>query len=106
MASLDRQRLILGVVVIITVIFLTPLIWMFITSLRPTQELFSYPMNIIPKELSLENYSYVFTKMTNFFRYFLNSLIITISTVVLVLISSATVKTFLWIVVMGWLYLE
>ncbi len=90
MGSLDRQRLILGVVVVITVIFLTPLIWMFITSLRPTQELFSYPMNIIPKELSLENYNYVFNKMTNFFRYFINSLIVTISTVILVLISSAT----------------
>jgi ABC-type glycerol-3-phosphate transport system permease component len=90
MTSLNRQRLILGVVIIITVIFLTPLLWMFITSLRPTQELFSYPMNIIPKEISLENNDYVFTKMTSFFRYFINSLVVTISTVILVIISSAT----------------
>lgn len=68
---------------------MSPLIWIFITSLRPTSELFQYPITLIPREISLENYLYVFGEMRQFLRYFLNSLVVTVSTVILVLISSA-----------------
>ena len=84
-----RNKIILGVIIVFALIFMSPLIWMFVTSLRPTSELYRYPITLIPRELSLENYSYVFGEMRSFLRYFLNSLIVTVSTVLLVLISSA-----------------
>ncbi len=84
-----RQKIILGSIIIFALIFMSPLIWIFITSLRPTSELFRYPITLIPREISLENYLYVFGEMRQFLRYFLNSLVVTVSTVILVLISSA-----------------
>ncbi len=84
-----RQKIILGSIVIFALLFMSPLIWIFITSLRPRAELFQYPITLIPRAISLENYLYVFGEMQEFLRYFLNSLVVTVSTVVLVLISSA-----------------
>lgn len=84
-----RQRILLGSIIVFALIFMSPLIWIFITSLRPRAELFQYPITLIPRAISLENYLYVFGEMQEFLRYFLNSLVVTVSTVVLVLISSA-----------------
>lgn len=84
-----RQRILLGSIIIFALIFMSPLIWIFITSLRPRAELFQYPITLVPRAISLENYLYVFGEMQEFLRYFLNSLVVTVSTVVLVLISSA-----------------
>lgn len=84
-----RNKVILGVVIVFALVFMSPLMWMFVTSLRPTSELYRYPIRFIPRELSLENYNYVFGEMRSFLRYFLNSLIVTVSTVLLVLVSSA-----------------
>jgi len=59
------------------------------TSLRPTPDIYRYPPTVIPGKVTLENYYYVFTEMQGFTRYFLNSVVVTVTTVVLVLISSA-----------------
>lgn len=84
-----RSKIILGVIIVFALVFMSPMMWMFVTSLRPTSELYRYPITLIPRELSLENYNYVFGEMRSFLRYFLNSLIVTVSTVLLVLVSSA-----------------
>lgn len=84
-----RQKILFGGIIVFALIFMSPLVWIFITSLRPRAELFQYPITLIPRAISLENYLYVFGEMQEFLRYFLNSLVVTVSTVVLVLISSA-----------------
>ncbi len=70
------------------IVFLFPPLWMLQTSLRPTKEIYQYPPTILPSKLTLENYIYVLTEMEGF-RYFLNSVIVTVSTVLLVVVSSA-----------------
>jgi len=62
---------------------------MFITSIRTTQDLYKYPPTLIPHALTLENFVYIFTEMGGFIRYVVNSLVVTISTVLIVLVSSA-----------------
>src|SRR5690554_4694518 len=84
-----KQFIILVVLTFFSLLFLFPVIWMAVTSFRPTKELYTYPLSIIPRELSLENYKYVFEEMSLFLRYFLNSIIVTFSSVVIVVLSSS-----------------
>ncbi len=84
-----RETVLFIIVVIFAALFLFPIIWMFVTSIRTTQDLYKYPPTLIPHALTLENFIYIFTEMAGFIRYVVNSLVVTISTVLIVLVSSA-----------------
>ena len=84
-----RETVLFIIVVVCAALFLFPIIWMFITSIRTTQDLYKYPPTLIPHALTLENFVYIFTQMAGFIRYVVNSLVVTISTVLIVLVSSA-----------------
>ena len=76
-------------VAVVAGIYIFPVIWMSVTSLRPTQDIYRYPPTIIPGAITPKNYIYVITQMKGFLRYFLNSVVVTSITVVIVVISSA-----------------
>ena len=84
-----RETVLFIIIVIFAALFLFPIIWMFVTSIRTTQDLYKYPPTLIPHALTLENFIYIFTEMAGFIRYVVNSLVVTISTVLIVLVSSA-----------------
>ena len=84
-----RERILFIFVLAFAILFLFPIVWMFITSIRTTQDLYKYPPTLIPHALTLENFVYIFTEMGGFIRYVANSLVVTISTVLIVLVSSA-----------------
>lgn len=84
-----RKRILFFFVLAFAILFLFPIVWMFITSIRTTQDLYKYPPTLIPHALTLENFVYIFTEMGGFIRYVVNSLVVTISTVLIVLVSSA-----------------
>ncbi len=85
-----KNRLTIFIVVtLLALIYISPLLWMLNTSLRPTWDIYRFPPTIIPRKITLENYIYVLTRMSGFGRYFLNSVVVTFSTVILVLIASA-----------------
>ena len=48
---------------IVAFIILLPLIWIFISSISPANELFSSPIHYIPKHPTLDNYIRIFTQM-------------------------------------------
>lgn len=58
-----------------------PFIWMVLTSFMSTSQIFSYPPQIIPKPFLWQNYLHVAEKIP-LFSYFINSLIISITTVI------------------------
>ncbi len=76
-------------VLIFAVLYIFPVFWMFLTSIRPDNDIHKFPPTVIPNALTLSNYIYVFTGMKGFSRYFLNSVVVTISTVLIVLLASA-----------------
>ncbi|MFO7731824.1 MAG: carbohydrate ABC transporter permease [Spirochaetia bacterium] len=84
-----REKILFIFVLVFAILFLFPIVWMFITSIRTTQDLYKYPPTLIPHALTLENFVYIFTEMGGFIRYVVNSLVVTISTVLIVLVSSA-----------------
>ncbi len=67
-----------------TVIFTLPMIYMISTSLRPNGALYEYPPRFFPKweALTLENYDYILHQ-SKFYLNFLNSAMVSISTIVL-----------------------
>ena len=83
-----RRRALYGLVTFIALLYLFPILWMLNTSLRPTRDIYRYPPTILPGALTLENYIYVLTQMEHFQRYFLNSVVVTLATVLIVLMAS------------------
>jgi len=55
-----------------------PLFWIFITSIKPSEEVYSYPIKYFPSTPTFSAYKYLFS-FANFSRYFLNSLIVSLS---------------------------
>ncbi|ELZ04761.1 binding-protein-dependent transport system inner membrane protein [Natrialba chahannaoensis JCM 10990] len=72
-------------VIVTTFVVLIPLIWGFLSTIRPSEELFSWPPVIVPSEVSFENYHILF-EQTNFALYFRNSLIVALTTIILTLL--------------------
>jgi multiple sugar transport system permease protein len=46
----------IGVLLIVLIVFMFPVVWMFLTSFKTQDEYFSYPPVFIPKDFSLRNY--------------------------------------------------
>ena len=55
-----------------TFVFLFPVLWVLLSSLKSHSELFTYPLTIFPSRPTLENYGDAF-RSGNFLRYFMNS---------------------------------
>lgn len=77
------------ILIFISLLSIFPFIWLISTSLKGSAEnIFAYPPQIIPTDLTFENYSAVWEKV-NFIGYFLNSMVVAGGTVTLNLILSA-----------------
>lgn len=68
--SLIKYAFLIG----LSCIFITPLLWMVSTSLKPNQGLFVFPIEWIPKDPMWENYTRVFQRV-DFAAYIKNTLI-------------------------------
>lgn len=80
------KKLITYVLLIFTgVLFLFPLLWSLISSVKPENDIVSYPPNWIPVNFTLENYAKVLDKYP-YLSWGLNSVIMTVSSTLLVLV--------------------
>jgi len=67
---------------LVVAIALFPFVWTFLTSIKPANELYTPKVQYIPQHPTLSNYPQLF-KTTPFDRYFRNSAIVAVSTVIL-----------------------
>jgi multiple sugar transport system permease protein len=76
---------------VVALLMAAPVIWMFVTSLKPESDVLSLPPRWIPKTTSLENYQSLFTKAEEFpvTRWFFNSVGIAFTVTFLVLLISS-----------------
>ena len=74
------------VLIAVAVIYLLPFLWMLSTSLKADQELYAFPPILIPIPPIVQNYKEALNYFP-FMRYFLNSVIISVGTVIGTLIS-------------------
>jgi len=71
-------------------VILIPFVWMLSTSFKPAEDVWMLPPQWIPKELHWENFTNALTIMP-FFRYTINTLIITVACIVGTLLSASLV---------------
>jgi ABC-type glycerol-3-phosphate transport system permease component len=84
-----RQITLYAILIAVSAIFLLPLIWMISTSLKTNAEAYTWPPVLIPSTLRFENYAEAWNyEGTQFTRWTLNTLFITITVMVGVLVSS------------------
>jgi multiple sugar transport system permease protein len=80
---LVKTLLIYTLLIAMAMVFLTPYIWMFVSSLKPHREIFQYTFPLtwqtfVPLQPTFENYRLVFTNVP-FTRYILNTIYIAIA---------------------------
>ena len=88
-----RLKLVLSYValLLITLVFVAPLLWMLSTSFKTNPETTQWPLSWIPREFSVEGYRELFnaTSETPVLRWFVNSMIAATAHAVLVLVTAA-----------------
>jgi multiple sugar transport system permease protein len=79
------------VLILLTVVFVAPLLWMFSTSLKPNFQTTQFPPNWIPQDFSGEGYSTILTTTTQtpVLRWFINSLVAATAHAALVLVTAS-----------------
>ncbi len=83
------KKIITYILLILTgALFLFPLLWTFVSSIKPENDIVSYPPKWIPEIFTMENYSMVLTKYP-FLSWGLNSIIVTVCATLLVLAISS-----------------
>ncbi|MCD5003683.1 carbohydrate ABC transporter permease [Enterococcus saccharolyticus] len=74
---------------ILGLMYLFPLLWFLLSSLKPGSELFTYPLKLLPKSVTFTNFLDAWT-MLDFVKYFMNTLLSAVVTTILTVIASAT----------------
>lgn len=81
------HRVFMLCLILLAVLYLFPLLWMLLTSLKSIKEVSTVPIRMFPEELQWENYLRVF-QIVPYANSYLNSLIVTVSVTVIVVITS------------------
>jgi len=89
----QRAKLILwyAALILLTLVFVLPLLWMLSTSFKTNPESTRWPLTWIPRDFSLQGYAEIFntTSQTPVLRWFLNSLVAAVAHSALVLVTAA-----------------
>jgi multiple sugar transport system permease protein len=87
-----RRAVVTGVMVALAILWLTPAVWVLVTSLKLTPDIVRVPPEWIPWPATLEHYGEVLfssSRTVRIGRAFLNSTIVSLGTVVVVIFASA-----------------
>jgi multiple sugar transport system permease protein len=86
--ELGGQALIHLLLILASLVFVVPFIWMFLSSFKPALEIIKIPPTFIPKKFTFVNYQTIFERL-HFWRYFLNSAVVSVSITVIAMFTSA-----------------
>lgn len=67
-----------ALLIIFFIFMFTPILWMILTSLKPVDEIVTFPLKYLPEKWTLANYVKLF-RGTDFSTYFKNSMIVSLS---------------------------
>ncbi|BAD66002.1 sugar ABC transporter permease [Shouchella clausii] len=87
----DSQYVASLIGLISTMLFLFPVYWMFVTSIKPMSAIFAIPPQLIPREVTTDAYMDNILSNPEIVRFFLNSVVIALGTLVLTLALAAPV---------------
>jgi len=76
------------VLVAICLAFVMPFVWMLLSSFKPALEIIKIPQTLLPRKWTLLNFKTIFERL-QFWRFFLNSLIVCVSITLIAIFSSS-----------------
>jgi len=76
------------VLIFISLIFITPFLWMFLASFKPALEIIKIPPTFIPEKFTLNNYKTIFERL-HFWRFFLNSSVVSLAITIVAMFTSS-----------------
>lgn len=84
-----NKGIILVFLILFAIIFTIPFVWLLSTALKsPSENIFSYPPQFIPQQITINNFTEVWNTIP-MARYFINSIIVAIFSIVLNLVFSS-----------------
>jgi multiple sugar transport system permease protein len=94
MGSMSRKSVMAGqtaihlVLILSSLVFIVPFIWMFLSSFKPALEIIQIPPTFIPKKFTLNNFRTIFERL-HFWRFFLNSIVVSITITIIAMFTSS-----------------
>jgi len=88
MRGLQKQVVTHLILVILSLVFVVPFIWMFLSSFKPALEIIRIPPTFFPEKFTFMNYKTIFERL-HFWRYFLNSIIVSMSITIIAMFTSS-----------------
>ena len=85
---ITTQVLLYAFLILVAIFILIPFYWMIITSLKTVEEMKLPKPTLFPQTIAWSNYAYVFSQVSLFGRYFLNTLFVSICTTCLVVVTT------------------
>jgi len=79
--KLVRNSVLIGLQILLAFVILVPFLWMFSVSIKPANEPFAIPVRLWPENPTFQNYENAY--YPEFRRYFLNSIIVSVATMIL-----------------------
>ncbi len=74
------------IAILLVLLSVFPIIWLLLTSVKSTNEIYSWPVKLFPSQPTIQNYVNLFN-MGSFGKYYLNSFIVSGSATILILIT-------------------
>lgn len=71
-------------------VFIVPFLWTFLTSLKTNDEIYASALTILPTKITFEHYVKVITQMGDFLKYFRNSVVVSLWSVLATVVFSAS----------------
>ncbi len=88
MRGLQKQLATHLILVTLSLVFVVPFIWMFLSSFKPALEIIRMPPTFFPEKFTFMNYKTIFERL-HFWRYFLNSIIVSMSITIIAMFTSS-----------------
>lgn len=85
-----REIIVTLILLPIALIWIYPFLWMVSASFKTNDEIFASGLTLLPNQLNLDNFARAWTE-ANIEQYFLNTLAIAISTVIIVVVTTAMI---------------
>jgi ABC-type glycerol-3-phosphate transport system permease component len=76
------------VLILVSLIFVMPFLWMFLSSFKPALEIIKIPPTFFPEKFTLNNYKTIFERL-HFWRYFLNSIVVSLAVTIVAMFTSS-----------------
>jgi multiple sugar transport system permease protein len=81
------QALVHFLLVVGSLLFIVPFVWMFLSSFKPALEIIRIPPTFVPEKFTLGNYKTILERL-QFWRYFMNSIVVSITITAVAMITS------------------